>query len=216
MKNLACFLVSLFLASSVDAFTAPVQHTHGNQGNYGKVHTRTIQIYSTSAPSASETTIAEGLIKTVTQPGRGGPVMLGDIATVKYSCYLPSTNSDQQQNKPFSKSALQKMVVGDGTMIAGWDKALKSMRIGERAQFRIVDPALGYGAAGVPPLVPANAELEIDLEVLDAAPPLANIDFDNLAMADNTPVRSPSEIGNVIVLYFVCVCCFALYVFCVC
>ena len=181
MKNLACLLVSLLLASSADAFTAPVQHCTTRTST---TTTTSTQIYSSAA--ASETVVAEGLLKTVTQPGRGGPVKLGDIATVKYSCYLP----DAPDQRPFSKSSSQKIVVGDGTMIAGWDKALKGMRIGERAVVRIVDPALGYGPAGVPPLVPSNAALEIDLEVLDSAPPLANIDFDNLAMADNTPVRN--------------------------
>ena len=80
-------------------------------------------------------------------------------------------------------------VVGDGSMIPGWEKAVRSMSIGERAVVRITDPELGYGASGVPPLVPANAELEFDIEILDAQPPMANIDFDSLATADSTPVR---------------------------
>lgn len=73
-------------------------------------------------------------------------------------------------------------------MIPGWEKAVRSMSIGERAVVRITDPELGYGASGVPPLVPANAELEFDIEILDAQPPMANIDFDSLATADSTPV----------------------------
>jgi hypothetical protein len=79
-------------------------------------------------------------------------------------------------------------VVGDGSMIVGWEKALRSMTVGERAVIRISDPTLGYGPAGVPPLIPPNAELEFDVEILDTQPPTANIDFDSLAMADNTPV----------------------------
>ena len=73
-------------------------------------------------------------------------------------------------------------------MIQGWDKAIRTMRVGERAIVRICDPSLGYGAVGVPPLVPPNAEIEVDLEILDAQAPMANIDFDNLALADSTPV----------------------------
>ena len=73
-------------------------------------------------------------------------------------------------------------------MIPGWDKAIRTMKIGERAVVRIVDPTLGYGDAGVPPLIPSNAEIEVDLEIIDAQPPMANIDFDNLALADSTPV----------------------------
>jgi hypothetical protein len=73
-------------------------------------------------------------------------------------------------------------------MIRGWDKAIRTMRVGERAVVRISDPTLAYGEAGFPPLIPPQAEIEVDLEVLDSQPPMANIDFDNLAMADNTPV----------------------------
>jgi FKBP-type peptidyl-prolyl cis-trans isomerase len=74
-------------------------------------------------------------------------------------------------------------------MILGWEKALRTMSVGERAVVRVTDPDLGYGAAGVPPLIPPNAELEFDIEVLDSQPPMTNIDFDSLATADNTPVR---------------------------
>jgi FK506-binding protein 1 len=132
--------------------------------------------------------LPEGIVKTVSKPGSGKAVSLGDIATIKYSCYLPSDD----KSSPFAKADKQKMVVGDGTMIAAWDKALRSMTIGERAVIRVKDPSFGYGAVGVPPLIPPNAELEFDVEVLDAQPAMANIDFDSLATADNTPVSSNS------------------------
>ena len=73
-------------------------------------------------------------------------------------------------------------------MVLGWEKAIRSMSVGERAIIRVKDPALGYGAAGVPPLIPPNSELEFDIEILDTQPAMANIDFDSLATADNTPV----------------------------
>jgi hypothetical protein len=78
-------------------------------------------------------------------------------------------------------------------MVSGWDKALRSMNVGERAIIRVTDPNLGYGVAGVPPLIPPNAELEFDVELLDAQPPMTNIDFDSIATADSTPVRSNSR-----------------------
>jgi peptidylprolyl isomerase len=128
-------------------------------------------------------------MKTVSKPGQGNPVSLGDIATVKYSCYLPN----DPKAPPFAKASQQKIAVGDGTMIQGWDKAIRSMKVGERAVVRITDPALGYGETGFPPLIPPRAEIEIDIEVLDSQPPTQNIDFDNLAMADNTPVSKSEE-----------------------
>ena len=50
--------------------------------------------------------VADGLVKTVTKPGNGMPVQLGDIATVKYSCYLPN----DPKAAPFSKANSQKVV----------------------------------------------------------------------------------------------------------
>ncbi len=125
------------------------------------------------------------------------PVERGDIATIKYACYVVSDDDDDEQNnKPFARSAAQKMVVGDGTMIAGWERAVRSMRVGERSLVRITDAQqFGYGAAGVHPVVPPNAVLELDLELLDAQPATANIDFDSLAdQADATP-RTAADIA---------------------
>jgi hypothetical protein len=74
-------------------------------------------------------------------------------------------------------------------MVLGWEKALRTMTVGERAIIRLTDANLGYGAAGVPPLIPPNAEIEFDIELLDTQPPMANIDFDSIANMDSTPVR---------------------------
>lgn len=125
------------------------------------------------------------LIKKVITPGTGERLNLGDIATVQYTCYANS--------KVIARSPKQKMIVGDTAMIPAWDKALRSMSIGERAVIQVTDPSLGYGAAGVTDVVPPNAVLEMDLYVTSAQPATANIDFDSLAMADNTP-RTASEI----------------------
>lgn len=87
---------------------------------------------------------------------------------------------------------IQIKTVGSGEMIEGWEYAIKTMKIGERAVVRISDPSLGYGQSGVPPVVPPDAEIEIDLEILDAAARKdinLDIDFDTLAMGDpSTPV----------------------------
>lgn len=53
--------------------------------------------------AAATTEMPEGLIKTVTKQGNGTPLKLGDIASVKYSCYLPD-------EAPFARSELQKVV----------------------------------------------------------------------------------------------------------
>jgi hypothetical protein len=57
-------------------------------------------------PLYSSSTTMDGLIKTVSKRGLGKPAVLGDIATVKYICYLP----DDEKAMPFARSEKQKMV----------------------------------------------------------------------------------------------------------
>ena len=157
--------------------------THGNLNS---------QLFSTATSSSTSSAsgggaaeIADGIIKKVTKRGTGVPAKLGDIATVKYSCYVVGDD----MATPFSKSEQQKMAIGDSAMVPGWEKAIRSMEVGERAIVRVTDPALGYGAAGVPPIIPPNAQLEFDIEILSTQPAMSNFDFDSLANSDNTPVR---------------------------
>lgn len=159
--------------------------THGRPNR----QTAISSLSSTTAPQ-----LAEGILKTISVEGQGKPVKLGDIATVKYTCYLPD-GAASASTLPFAKSSKQKMVIGDGTMIDGWEKAIRSMRVGERSVIRITDPLLAYGVQGVPPLVPPNAVVEMDVEILDSQPASMNIDFDSLAMADSTP-RTANDIAR--------------------
>ena len=55
---------------------------------------------------AATTEWPEGLIKTVAKQGTGPPLTLGDVASVKYRCYL----SDDESKAPFAKSDFQKVV----------------------------------------------------------------------------------------------------------
>ena len=190
--------VSAFLsATKLQQPFSSTSRTNGNSFAIHKVTAFTVSkrsLFSTTASSRSidstgSPTLPEGLSKTVSKPGYGPLVQLGDIATIKYACYVAD------QSKAFARSAGQKMAVGDGSMIPGWDAAVRSMRVGERSVVRITDAnTLAYGAAGVYPVIPPNAMLELDLEILEAAPATANIDFDALAEADATP-RTAADIS---------------------
>jgi len=141
--------------------------------------------------SSTLVTLGDGLTKTVTKPGNGVPLRLGDVATVKYSCYVPG--GEATTTAPFARSEEQKVVVGDGVMIRGWEEALRTMEVGERATVRITDAeAYGYGAAGVPPFVPPGAEIEMELQVLDAE---EGVDMSMLATSDPLKPRTPGAIA---------------------
>ena len=144
MIRLLTTLITLCLA---DAFSRPSQGAPRS--------------FTTRLCSTAEQVFPEGISKTVTQQGIGRSVRPGDNVVVKYVCNAVGSDT------AFSRSDRQRFVAGDGIMIPGFDVAIRSMKEGERASVRISDPKYGYGEAGVPPFVPPNAQLELDLEVLN-------------------------------------------------
>ena len=106
-------------------------------------------------------TLPQGITKTVTVQGTGREIRLGDMIIAKYVCKAEGVEP------AFARADRQRFVAGDGTMVPGWDMALRTMKEGERATIQVTDPKFGYGEAGVPPFVPSNAKLEFDIEVIN-------------------------------------------------
>ena len=156
-----------------DAFSPPpssvriISSYNNNRHHDGR---RTI-LFSSAAttPSSSSSPqqqtagspLPEGITKTITVEGIGRTVRAGDVVIVKYFCNTVGSE------RAFARSDRQRIIACDGTMIRGWDAAIRTMREGERATVHISNPGFAYGAEGVPPFVPSNAEIEIDLEVLN-------------------------------------------------
>jgi len=53
----------------------------------------------------------------------------------------------------------------DGSLIKGWDIGVGTMRIGEKAKITC-NSEFGYGSAGVQPVIPPDADLELEIRVL--------------------------------------------------
>lgn len=68
---------------------------------------------------------------------------------------------------PFARSDKQRIIALDGSMIRGWDMALRTMKEGERASIHTTDPNYAYGVEGVPPFIPSNSQITIDIEILN-------------------------------------------------
>lgn len=145
-------------ATSISAFSIP-NNKASTQFSTSKSPSSTTS--STALFSTIE--LADGVTKTINQQGNGIPLKFGDIAIVKYTC--SAINNDDKTT--FAKSNQQKVVVGDGVMIPGWEVALSTMTPGESSTIRITDSVnYGYGPNGVPPIIPGNAVLEMDMEIV--------------------------------------------------
>jgi FKBP-type peptidyl-prolyl cis-trans isomerase len=97
------------------------------------------------------------------QAGTGPAVESGGVVTVHYTGWLENGSkfdSSKDRNEPFQVAA------GVGQVIGGWDQALLRLRGGDKARLTI-PPHLAYGAQGIPPIIPANATLIFEIEVLE-------------------------------------------------
>jgi hypothetical protein len=95
--------------------------------------------------------------------GTGAAAVQGSLATVEYTGWLPDArkfDSSKNAGKPFS------FPVGRGRVIAGWDEGVAGMRVGGR-RLLVIPPALGYGANGAGGIIPGNATLIFEVELLD-------------------------------------------------
>ncbi len=95
--------------------------------------------------------------------GTGTEAKSGDSVTVQYVGVLFANgkefDSSWKAGKPFTFD------LGSGGVIAGWDQGVEGMKVGGRR--RLIIPAeLGYGAAGSPPTIPANAALVFDVDLV--------------------------------------------------
>jgi FKBP-type peptidyl-prolyl cis-trans isomerase len=96
------------------------------------------------------------------QAGTGDAAKAGDTVDVHYTGWLTNGNkfdSSVDRGQPFS------FKLGAGMVIKGWDEGVAGMKVGGKRKLTI-PPALGYGARGAGGVIPPNAELIFDVELL--------------------------------------------------
>jgi FKBP-type peptidyl-prolyl cis-trans isomerase FkpA len=114
----------------------------------------------------SKTTTPSGLVIAELAIGDGAEALLGKRVSVHYTGWLEygggrgrKFDSSRDRNEPFD------FPLGAGRVIKGWDEGVQGMKIGGTRQLTI-PPDLGYGTRGAGGVIPPNATLIFEVELI--------------------------------------------------
>jgi FKBP-type peptidyl-prolyl cis-trans isomerase len=94
--------------------------------------------------------------------GAGAAPKAGNVVQVHYTGWLTDGtkfDSSVDRGQPFE------FRLGAGQVIAGWDQGVAQLKVGDKARLTI-PPEMGYGARGAGGVIPPNATLVFDVELL--------------------------------------------------
>ena len=140
----------LFIASCGEKKTTPQTEPHSPATEIPKI---------TAVPD----TLDNGLSIAIFEEGKGERVAkIGDKVSVQYTGWLTSGKMfDTSRKRPRAFS----FKLGTGSVIKGWDLGVVGMKIGEQRRL-IIPSELGYGVNGAGSIIPPNAPLVFDVELI--------------------------------------------------
>jgi peptidylprolyl isomerase len=122
---------------------------------------------SSMAQAAKTMTTASGLQIADSKVGTGATPKPGQTCVMHYTGWLYENGA---KGKKFDSSVDRgepfEFPIGQKRVIAGWDEGVASMKVGGKRTL-IIPPALGYGARGAGGVIPPNATLIFEVELLD-------------------------------------------------
>ena len=151
IRQTACALACAFLLAAA-----------GNaQGTTGKEE-KPVPTQEQAKEPPKEVTLPSGLRYTDLAPGEGEPAKAGDVVEVHYTGWLTDGkkfDSSRDRNVPF------RFRLGAGMVIKGWDEGVAGMKRGGKRRL-IIPSALGYGKRGAGDVIPPDADLVFEVELL--------------------------------------------------
>ena len=117
---------------------------------------------TTAAEAGKTETTKSGLKITYVAPG-DATAKDGDLVSVLYTGKLADGTvfdaSSKHGGDPID------LILGQGLVIKGWEEGLQGMKVGEKRTL-VIPPDIAYGAEGRPPVIPRNATLTFDVELV--------------------------------------------------
>ena len=111
-----------------------------------------------------------GLQKSDVKQGTGAEATIGHTVVVHYTGWLYDTSKPDSHGAKFDSSRDRgtpfRFELGAGRVIKGWDQGVAGMKVGGERTL-VIPPELGYGARGAGNVIPPNATLIFDVELLD-------------------------------------------------
>ena len=113
--------------------------------------------------TAEKITTNSGLICHIVSKGEGPKVQIGSNVKVHYYGYL--TENGQKFDSSFERGEPITVQVGAGQVIPGWEEGLSLLSQGDKAKL-FIPSGLAYGDQGIPGVIPGNAELAFDVQIM--------------------------------------------------
>jgi peptidylprolyl isomerase len=122
---------------------------------------------SAFAQGAGKTmTTASGLQITDTKVGSGASPKTGQTCVMHYTGWLYQNGvKGQKFDSSVDRGQPFEFPIGTGRVIKGWDEGVADMKVGGKRTL-VIPPALGYGARGAGGVIPPNATLMFEVELL--------------------------------------------------
>jgi FKBP-type peptidyl-prolyl cis-trans isomerase len=109
------------------------------------------------------------IIMTDIKTGTGPAIEEGQTAVVHYTGWLYSEGAPENKGKKFDSSRDRgqpfSFSLGAGMVIQGWDEGVAGMQVGGQRRL-VIPPEKGYGASGAGGVIPPNATLVFDVELM--------------------------------------------------
>ncbi|MBU1215616.1 MAG: FKBP-type peptidyl-prolyl cis-trans isomerase [Gammaproteobacteria bacterium] len=122
----------------------------------------------TELQTAKPSNVTE-LVQIEVKPGAGAVASAGQTVTVHYTGWLYDEAAPEHKGKKFDSSRDRnspfEFPLGEGRVIKGWDVGVQGMKVGG-SRTLVIPPAMGYGAHGAGGVIPPNATLVFDVELL--------------------------------------------------